>query len=142
MDKKSFYELCYILTKLTGIEDVGYHRILSDRLNPIIKSNNGEITEEDWLKHHTDNPALIANNPLLVELLRTKKRVYIKDTSILSSADLDSFTICSVYVFPIVIDDEVIGVIPIVSIGIVNNLKDETILECELAINKYKYIFE
>lgn len=142
MDKKSFYTLCCILTELTGIEDVGYHKILSDRLKPIIKSNTGEITEADWIQHHTDNPALIANNPLLVELLRTKKKVYIKDTSLSSSADLDSFTICSVYVFPIVINNEVIGVIPIVSIGTVNSLKDETILECELAINNYKYIFE
>lgn len=142
MDKKSFYSLCCMLTNLTGIEDVGYHMILSDRLKPIIKSNNGEITEADWIKHHTDNPVFIANNPILIELLRTKKKVCIKDNSLSSSVDMDSFTVRSVYMFPIVIDNEVIGVIPIVSIGVVTSLKDEIILKCELAIEQHKYIFE
>ena len=142
MDEKSFSVLCNILTSLTGIEDVGYHRIFSDRLQPVIKSNNGKITQQEWIKQHTDNPVFIANNPILIELLRSKKKVCIKDASLSSSADMDSFAVHSAYMFPIVIANEVIGVIPIVSIGIVNSLKDEIILECELAIEKYSHIFE
>ncbi|MCB2289685.1 hypothetical protein LGK97_07900 [Clostridium sp. CS001] len=142
MDKKSFYVLCDILTNLTGIEDIGYHRIFLDRLQPVIKSHDGKITQDEWIKKHTDNPVLVANNPMLVELLCSKKKVYIKDASLSSTNDMDFFEVHSVYMFPIVIANEVVGVIPLVSIGTVNSLKDELILECELAIKKFTYIFE
>ncbi|HEY8805889.1 MAG TPA: hypothetical protein VIM42_12450 [Clostridium sp.] len=141
MDEESFYELTAELSILTGLEDIGYHKLLEDRLQPVMKSNKGKITQEDWIRHHMDNPVLLANNSILIELLSTNKKVCIKDASITSSADMDPFTVRSVYMFPLIVDENVIGVLPIVSIGVATILENATLIECEKIILKYKNIF-
>lgn len=125
------------LAIMSGIEDIGYHKIESGKLVPIAKTNTGKITEEDWKAQHHANPVIIENDLQLRKLMETKKSVFIKDCAIDSTKALDSFAVHSMYTYPVIKNKDVIGIIVMVSIGEKKELTDEIILQCEQLINLY-----
>lgn len=125
------------LIGLTGIEDIGYHRIDDDRLIPVAKSTGGMLLEKDWIEQHKKNPVIVSEDMQLVELMATKKVVYIKDCEVNSTKALDYFSVHSMYTYPVIEHDEVVGIVVMVSIGKKNELSDEVIEQCEKVINEF-----
>lgn len=134
MNMQNLFEKLVIMS---GIEDVGYHKIKNGKLIPISKANTGKITEEAWKAQHHANPVIIENDLQLKKLMEIKKSVFIRDCSINSTKALDSFAVHSMYTFPVIKNKEVIGIIVMVSIGEKKELTDEIILQCEQLINLY-----
>ena len=122
---------------ISGIEDIGYHEIKDNTLKPLTKSKVGKISEEDWIKQHLKNTVDISTDPVLKTLMSTKRPVYIKDCTTNSTKALDSFSVRSVYMYPILKSGEVEGVIVLASIGEKKELSEETLNKCEELIHRY-----
>lgn len=127
------------IKKATGVEDIGYHKIKDGRLNPVYKSKTGEVDLERWIEVHSKNPVYIANNTVLQEVIEAKKPIVVNDVKAdhRSTEEFILFGIDSLMVVPIIKDNEVFGIIPIVSVGKIHNFTSSEAVECEEIVKKY-----
>jgi len=137
MNKDKIYELFNKLTALTSLEDIGYHKMVDNKLSPVMKSRIGKVTEDDWMQRHFDNPVSIEGDVLISKVVATKRSVYVKDFKEYSNKGMKSFSIHSVYMFPVVLKNEIKGIIAVVSIDKTVMLSEEIISKCEELINSY-----
>ena len=137
MNKDKIYELFDKLTTLTSLQDIGYHKMLDNKLSPVMKSRVGKITEHEWMQRHFDSPVSIEDDKLISKVVATKHSVYVKDFKEYSNKGMNSFSIHSVYMFPVVLNNEIKGIIAVVSIGKTVILSEEIINKCEELINSY-----
>ena len=137
MNKDKIYELFNKLTTLTSLQDIGYHKMVDNKLSPVMKSRIGKITEKEWMQRHFDNPVSIEDDFLISKVVATKRTVHVKDFKEFSNEGMNSFSIHSVYMFPVVLNNEIKGIIAVVSIGKTVILSEETINKCEELINSY-----
>lgn len=126
------------IKEITGVEDIGFHKIKDGKLNPVYKSKTGELELEKWIGLHSQNPVLISNNLILQEIMNMKKTIIINDikSDYRSTKDVTLFGLDSLMMIPLIKKDEVVGVIPIVSIGRIHNFTQEQKQKCEEIINK------
>lgn len=136
---KNIDNLFQEIREATGVEDIGYHRIKNEKLNPIYKSKTGELELEKWIEIHSQNPVYIANNLILQEIVKDKKTIVINDVKAdyRSTQDVTLFGIDSLMMIPVIKEDIVIGIVPIVSIGKIHNFSDDDVIKCETLVRKY-----
>lgn len=127
------------ITEATGIKDIGYHKIEDGRLKPIYKTNTDILGIEKWKKVHAENPVYISETEMLLQVINTKKPVFINDTNNdpLSANAFFLFGVDSIIVVPIVNEDKVQGIICIVSIGKVREFSLNEVSICESLVNEH-----
>lgn len=133
-------ELFEKIKEITTIEDIGYHEIKDGKLEPIYKSKSGELSLEEWKEIHAKNPVFIKNNPILQEAIIAKKTIVISDVKVdkRSTKDVFLFGIDSIMIIPIISNNEVIGIVPIVSMGKVHRFFENEVRKCEELVEEYK----
>lgn len=133
-------ELFEKIKEITGIEDIGYHQVMEGKLNPIYKSKTGELSLEEWKAIHAQNPVYIKGDSILQEVVMEKRTVVISDVRAekRSSSAFFLFGIDSIIVIPVVRKNEVIGIVPIVSIGKIHSFSENDIQKCKELIEYYK----
>lgn len=134
-------ELFEKLQNLTGISDIGFHQIKNEKLNPIYKSKTGDVDLEKWKEVHSKNPVYIKDTPVLQDVIKHKKPIFILDTQkdTRSSNEFFLFGIDSILIIPIIKDKEVIGILCIVSVGEIRNVADAVILKCVDIVKDYEH---
>lgn len=125
-------ELFTKISKVTKLEDVGYHRIENGRLKPVYKTQTDVLGIERWKKVHGENPVIVDDTVILRELFEKKLPVWIYDTKNddRSAGAFFLFGVDSILILPVIREDEIKGIICIVSIGKLHEFTEEEILEC------------
>lgn len=133
-------ELFEKIKEITEIEDIGYHAIKGGKLDPIYKSKAGGVSLEEWKKIHSKNPVFIKDDIILQEIMTEKRTVVVSDVKAdnRSGSAFLLFGIDSIMVIPVIRNNEVIGIVPIVSIGKVHKFTKNELKRCEELVADYK----
>lgn len=128
------------IKELSGVEDIGYHQICDGKLNPVYKSKTGEVALEKWKAVHAKSPVIIGENEILQQVIKSKKTEVICDVKAdkRSGEEFFLFGIDSIMVIPVIKNDEVTGIVPIVSIGKIHKFSENEINDCEELVEVYK----
>jgi acetolactate synthase-1/2/3 large subunit len=127
------------IREATGIEDIGYHKIENGKLKPIHKTNTDILGIEKWKKVHAEHPVYINETKILMQVINTKKPVFINDTNN-NPLSADAFFLLgvdSIIIVPILNEDNVRGIICIVSIGKVREFSLQEVSKCESLVNRH-----
>lgn len=127
------------LTEVTGLEDIGFHKLEDGRLKPIHKTNTDVLGIEKWKKTHNENPVFINETKVLLEIINTKRPVFINNTKTdtLSADAFFLFGVDSVAIFPVLRAEKVLGIVCVVSIGTLHEFGIQEVSKCESLVNKY-----
>lgn len=112
------------------------------RLNPIYKNDTDEIGLNSWKAFHNENPIYINENDILSEIMMKKKGVAVDDL-IAEKRNAPCFThfgIKSIYVIPLLKDNDVAAFIVIPSLENIYNWTEEIKNKCQIIISKYNDI--
>ncbi|WFD09289.1 GAF domain-containing protein [Tepidibacter hydrothermalis] len=137
---KKLEELCTKLYEITKIEDIGYHQISNGKLNPIYKMNTSQLSAEKWKEVHSQKTVYVKNDPVLTEIVSTKKAIVmsdIDDADEVTKNTYSLFGINSIFVIPSIKNDGVDGIVVIASIGTPHNFTDEEVSQCIKLVDKY-----
>ena len=120
------------IRKVTKLDDVGYHRIEDGRLKPIYKTQTDVLGIERWKKVHGENPVIVNDTIILRELFDKKQPVWIYDTKNddRSAGAFFLFGVDSILILPVIREEEMKGIICIVSIGKLHEFTQDEISEC------------
>lgn len=127
------------ITEVTGIEDIGYHRIGEGRLNPVYKTQTDILGIEKWKKVHGENPVYIDETFILGEVTKTKQPVWICDTNndSRSASAFFLFGVDSILIVPVIREDEVKSIVCIVTIGKLHEFTMEEVDLCDNLVKEY-----
>ncbi|MFC4355618.1 EAL domain-containing protein [Chryseomicrobium palamuruense] len=135
------FDSCFFyLQKVLDNPNIGVHLldpIVAKRIKPAKLSKNSEWTEEKWLETHEVNNFDETQDPLVQEVIRTKKYIYCPDVfeDDRPNHDLCSqFGIKSMVIFPLVTMGEVLGQISVVTLEDNAPLFNETQLQLAQSI--------
>ncbi|MBP3965329.1 EAL domain-containing protein [Paenibacillus lignilyticus] len=112
----------FYLGKVLDNYNIGVHLldpITESHIRPAKLSKNSDWTEEDWIEAHSKIRIDESNDPVIQEVIRTKKAVLIPDVF---ADDRPNHEVCrnfgmkGMLVLPIVSMGEVLGVIPVVNL--------------------------
>lgn len=139
MQENLLDELFEKIQDTTGIEDIGYHEIRDDRLNPIYKTRTTVLGIEQWKYIHSQNIVYIKDHQILMKIVEDKKPIAISDVNRdeLSSNAFFLFGIDSILVVPVMENETVKGIMCIASIGQPHKFIPEEIKRCEDLIKEY-----
>ncbi len=138
--KDIFEKLYDELGEIIKIDEIAYLTFQDGKLNAVYKRDSKLFTNEEWVEFHKKNHTFVKNVPLLKKLIQTKQRCVVEDTNELQSKPpkLKKFNIESIYLFPIIKKNDVVGFINIVYIDNCCKLTKEQLDKCEKIIDKYK----
>ncbi|MDR3597760.1 GAF domain-containing protein [Clostridium sp.] len=133
--QRLFHELKTVL----HTDEFGYHAIIDDRLVPVYKNDTEGLNLEKWKMYHANNPVIIEDDIVLTEVLRTQKSISIDNTNDNSDYPLcyGVFGIFSIYLVPVIKDDNVVGLIDMPVMGRYYSFKNDIKEQCELIIRRY-----
>lgn len=128
------------IKEITEIEDIGYHEIKDGKLHPIYKSKTGGVSLEEWKMIHDKNPVFIKDDIILQEIITEKRTVVVSEVKVdnRSGSAFLLFGIDSIMVIPVIRNNEVIGIVPIVSMGKVHKFSKNESQRCEELVDRYK----
>lgn len=127
------------IEKVTNAEDIGYHRIVDGKLNPVYKTQTDVLGIEKWKTVHGQNPVYVKDTFILREITTKKQPIEIYDTkNDTRSADaFFLFGIDSIMIIPVVREDEVKAIICIASIGKYHQFTKEEMETCSKLADDY-----
>jgi hypothetical protein len=119
--------------------EFGYHSIVDGSLVPVYKNDTEGLKLEKWRAYHANDPVIIKDDIILTELLKTKKSISIDNTNnnIYYSSSYKAFGIFSIYLVPIIKDDNVVGFVDMPVMGKYYSFKKDLKEQCELIIKRY-----
>jgi acetolactate synthase-1/2/3 large subunit len=125
------------IKEVTGLEDIGYHKFEGGKLKPVYKTNTDILGIEKWKETHAENPVCINETKVLIEIINTKKPVFINNVkSDNRSADaFFLFGIDSIVIVPVV-SEEVEGIVCIASIGKPHEFSVQEVSKCESLVEE------
>lgn len=127
------------ISSITGLENIGYHRVSEERLIPIHKTTRG-LNINKWKKIHNKKPAYISDSCILEDVVYNQKIVVIKDVENHEgyTEHLMELNIKSLLMIPIIENSKVYGFIQGVSIGKKCSFTYRQIEKCVDIIDSYK----
>lgn len=139
MNISNLEALCQKLTEVTTVTDVGYHKIEKDHLIPIYKTHTEVLGMERWKAEHQKNPVYVKDTLILKEIVYEKQPILINNTKqdTRSAEEFFFFGIESVLLIPHISEDEVQGIICIVSIGKQHQFTKKEMDVCIQLTNNY-----
>lgn len=128
---------------VTGLDDIGYHKFENGKLKPIYKTNTDTLGVEKWKKTHSENPVYTNETKVLVEIINTKKSVFINNTKTdnLSADAFFLFGVDSIAIIPVVCEEKVEGIVCIVSIGKIHEFSNQEVSKCESLVKECRELF-
>jgi acetolactate synthase-1/2/3 large subunit len=131
------------IKEVTGLGDIGYHKFDGDELKPVYKTNTDILGIEKWKETHAENPVYISETKVLIEVINTKKPVFINNTkgNNLSADAFFLFGVDSIVIFPIASGEKVEGIICVVSIGKTHEFNVQEVSKCESLVKEYQEQF-
>jgi acetolactate synthase-1/2/3 large subunit len=129
------------LKAVTNTNEFACHGLKEERrrLNPIYKNDTDEIGLTGWKNFHGANPIYISENDILSEIVTKKTSVAVHDL-IAEKRNAPCFThfgIRSIFVIPILSNNDVAAFIVIPVLGEAYHWTDEMINICENIVSKY-----
>lgn len=139
VDEKKMDQLFSKLTEVTQIQDVGYHEIKDGKLNPIYKTRTEDLDIAKWKETHAQNIVYIKDNPILIEVIESKRPVTISNTKQdpKSSGVFFLFGIDSIMVIPVIKQEVVNGIVVIASIGKLHDFTEDEVSRCEALVKEW-----
>jgi hypothetical protein len=139
MDQKVLEDLFQKIKEITGLDDIGYHKIEDGRLKPVYKTQTDVLGIEKWKTVHGQNPVYIKETYILQEVMNKKHPVYIYDTKndSRSAGAFFLFGVDSILIIPVIRQEAVEAIICIVSIGRLHNFTPEEIEKCRQLSEQY-----
>lgn len=133
-------ELFEKIGQATNLTDIAYHQIKDGRLNPIHKTSTDTLGVERWKNGHYQNPVYIKDTWVLQHVIANKTHVDIANTKQddRSSEAFFFFGVDSILIVPHIKEDNVEGIICIVSIKELHEFTKEEIDQCVKLVNDYK----
>lgn len=127
------------MTEVTTVADVGYHQIEKGHLNPIYKTQTEVLGMERWKAEHQRNPVYVKDTLILREIMTKKQPIIINNTKqdTRSANEFFFFGIDSIMIIPIINQEEVKGLICIVSIGEQHQFTNEEMDICSKLTKDY-----
>lgn len=134
MNINKLNELLLKVKAVTTIEDIAYHKFENGGLCPIHKLETAHLQAAHWKKSHNQLAVKIEDDWVLQTVVNEKRTVYLNNIDRVNNAPaaLIHFGVKTILIIPIVIDDIVVGMLDIVSIGKVVDLTDAQIKACEI----------
>ncbi|MCB2358049.1 hypothetical protein [Clostridium estertheticum] len=114
---KVFNELMEKLKEIIPVDDLAYLTVKDDEEAFAFYKNDTKMCDiKTWKKFHKEEyPTIIKHIPVLTELVTTKKYVAVENTHKLvpPQKEFQVLNIYSIYLFPVVRDNKVIGFVDI-----------------------------
>ena len=131
------------LNKLTGVRDIAYHRFGEGRINPVLKTNTDILGVEKWKNAHANNPVYIQHDQLLSDICREPRTLVVQDVKNdpRSADEFFLFGIDSIMIIPVLVQDDLKGIVVVASIGELHFFDDEEIEKSEQIVEQYINIF-
>jgi acetolactate synthase-1/2/3 large subunit len=131
--------LFHKITEVTTIADVGFHIIEKGYLNPIYKTQTEVLGLERWKDEHQRNPVYVKDTLILREIMAKKQPIIINNTKQdnRSANEFFFFGIDSIMIIPVINQEEVKGIICIVSIGEPHQFTKKEMDICIRLIDEY-----
>ncbi|GAB6086833.1 GAF domain-containing protein [Alkaliphilus crotonatoxidans] len=139
MDKERMYiEAIEEISKVTGIDDVGYHTVIDGKLVPRYKRASGQLEDEKWKEIHGKNSVYVKDNPVLLEVIEQQKTVVINDTDKdqRSAEVFGQFNIKSIMVIPVKGSKSIENIIVVASIGKLHDFTEEDRIFSEKIVDR------
>ena len=126
------------INEFIEIEEIAYLTIENGELIPIYKNDTDFLPLEKWISFHKEYRSFVKDNDFLVEMVETKSLCAIDNTNNLSSkpTEFKVLDIKSIYLFPTIKNNEVVGVVDIAFINKDYTLSQDQIDKCQEIINE------
>ncbi len=126
------------INEFIEIEEIAYLSIENGELIPIYKNDTDFLPLEKWISFHKEYRSFVKDNDFLVEMVETKSLCAIDNTNNLSSkpTEFKVLDIKSIYLFPTIKNNEVVGVVDIAFINKDYTLSQDQIDKCQEIINE------
>lgn len=133
--KKLFEEISTI-TKAT---DIGYHRIVDGKLSPVYKTQTDVLGIERWKTVHGQNPVSVKGTCILEELFEKMSpvEIYDKNTDKRAADAFFLFGVDSIMVLPVIHENEIKGIVCVVTIGYLHQFTEEEMVRCNDLVRQY-----
>lgn len=139
MDQQILDDLFQGIYEITGVKDVGYHRLVDGRLKPVHKTQTDILGIEKWKIVHGQNPVYVNETFILREIVEKQQPVEIYDVNndSRSAGAFFLFGIDSIMIIPVVREEVVKAIICIASIGALHQFTSEEMNACCKLADKY-----
>lgn len=139
--KKIIYEFLLKIQSEIKVDEIAYHSIKDDYLEPISKIDTPYIRTDDWMKFHKQNKTNINKEPLLKKLTDNKSPIYISGLTHEDNTDtLNKFNVNGMFLVPFIKENKVVGFLDILNVNkplqLTENERDR-ILDLSKKYNKY-----
>ena len=126
------------INEFIEIEEIAYLTIENGELIPIYKNDTDFLPLEKWISFHKEYRSFVKDNDFLVEMVETKSLCAIDNTNNLSSkpTEFKVLDIKSIYLFPTIKNNEVVGVVDIAFINKDYTLSQDQIDKCQELIDE------
>ncbi|QUH21486.1 hypothetical protein [Alkaliphilus sp. B6464] len=126
------------ISTIIKIEEIAYLSIEDGELIPIYKNDTEFLPLEKWINFHRKYRSFVKDSDFLIKLVETKTLCAIDNTNDLSSkpTEFKVLDIKSIYLFPVIQNNEVVGIVDIAFINKDYKLTQEQISQCEKIIDK------
>lgn len=140
---KVFIELRDRLKEIIKIDELAYLTVKDEaEAFAFYKADTQLFSLEDWKKFHkVDYPTIIKNIPVLTDLVKNKRYVAVQNTHNLEpqQREFQVLNIHSIYLFPVLQDNKVVGFVDIAYIGECYVLNKDTLDKIQLLVDEYSY---
>lgn len=133
--KKLFNEL----EQFIEINEIAYLGIKNGELIPIYKNNTDSLSLNNWIEFHKQYRSFVKDSQFLIELVKTQKPALIKNTNELAKKPIEfqKLNINSIYLFPVIKNNEVVGIVDMAFRSYYYEFTDEQISKCLEVIDRY-----
>lgn len=137
--KKIFEEMFKDIGQVIPLDEIAYLGIQEGELIPIYKNDTEDLSMNEWIKFHTEYRSFVKDAPFLMALVEKKTKALIRDTNQLPKkpVEFEALNICSIYLFPIVYKDSVVGILDIAYRNTPCDLTDAQIEKIEQIASTY-----
>ena len=138
--KETFENLFSELDPVLAMDEIAYLSVESEELEAIYKRDSRKWTNEEWLEFHKEHRTFVKDNSLLLNIVETKQVCRVEDTDKLPTKpyEFEILKIKSIYLFPVIKEERVVGIIDIVYYDDCYKLSDEKIEKFKAIINKHQ----
>lgn len=132
-------ELFSKLEEKIYVDEIAYLAIENGELIPIYKRDTELLTNEEWVEFHKEYRSFVKDSSLLIELVEKKITCAVEDTNKLPKKPIEfqKLNIASIYLFPVVDNDQVKGIVDIAYIGKCHKLTQDQLHQCNKIIKEY-----
>lgn len=138
---KVFVELRDKLKEIIKIDELAYLTVKDEaEAFAFYKADTQLFSLEEWQKFHkVDYPTIIKNIPVLTDLVENKRYVAVENTHKLEpqQREFQVLNIHSIYLFPVLQDNKVVGFLDIAYIGEYYVLDKSTLDKIQHLVDEY-----